>query len=118
MLVRPDSPPFALWLSSSHAARIADKYVATLIGATTLSTIGVTWLDALAVKTAVGLRETGKQSSISLRKPSGKSFQGAKRWSRRRLGQALQVPSTIAAHSHSTPRLNRSDLSRDCSAPT
>ena len=81
MLVRPDSPPFALWLSSNHAARIADKYVATLIGATTLSTIGVTWLDALAVKTAVGLRETGKQSSISLRKPSGKSFQGAKRWS-------------------------------------
>ena len=41
VLIRPDSPPSALWLSSRHAARIADKYVATLIGATTLSTVGV-----------------------------------------------------------------------------
>jgi integrase len=41
VLVRSDSPPSALWLSSRHAARIADKYVATLIGATTLSTVGV-----------------------------------------------------------------------------
>ena len=41
VLIRPDSPPSALWLSSSHAARLADKYVATLIGATTLSTVGV-----------------------------------------------------------------------------
>ena len=42
VLIRPDSPPSVLWLSSRHAARIADKYVATLIGATTLSpTVGV-----------------------------------------------------------------------------
>jgi site-specific recombinase XerD len=41
VLVRPDSPPSALWLSSRHAARISDKYVARLIGATTLSTVGV-----------------------------------------------------------------------------
>jgi len=41
VLIRPDSPPSAFWLSSRHAARIADKYVATLIGATTLSTVGV-----------------------------------------------------------------------------
>jgi site-specific recombinase XerD len=41
VLIRPDSPPSALWLSSRHAARITDKYVATLIGATTLSTVGV-----------------------------------------------------------------------------
>ena len=41
VLIRPDSPPSALWLSSRHAARIADKYVATLIGVTTLSTVGV-----------------------------------------------------------------------------
>jgi integrase len=41
VLIRPDSPPSALWLSSSHAARIGDKYVATLISATTLSTVGV-----------------------------------------------------------------------------
>ncbi len=41
MLVRPDSPPSALWLSSRLAARISDKYLARLIGATTLSTVGV-----------------------------------------------------------------------------
>ena len=41
VLVRPGNPPSALWLSSRHAARITDKYVATLIGTTTLSTIGV-----------------------------------------------------------------------------
>jgi site-specific recombinase XerD len=41
VLIRPDSPPSALWLSSRHAARMTDKYVATLIGATTLSTVGV-----------------------------------------------------------------------------
>jgi len=41
VLIRPDSPPSVLWLSSRHAARITDKYVATLIGATTLSTVGV-----------------------------------------------------------------------------
>ena len=41
VLLRPDSPPSALWLSSRHAARIADKYVGKLIGATTLSTVGV-----------------------------------------------------------------------------
>jgi site-specific recombinase XerD len=40
VLIWPDSPPSALWLSM-HGVRIADKYVATLIGATTLSTIGV-----------------------------------------------------------------------------
>ena len=40
VLIRPDSPPSALWLSSRHAARISDKYVATLIGATTLATVG------------------------------------------------------------------------------
>jgi integrase len=40
VLIRPESPPSALWLSN-HGARIADKYVATLIGATTLSTVGV-----------------------------------------------------------------------------
>ena len=41
VLIRPDSPPSALWLSSRHAVRIADKYIATLIRATTLSTVGV-----------------------------------------------------------------------------
>ncbi len=41
VLIRPDSPPSALWLSSKHAVRIADKYVATLIRATTLSTVRV-----------------------------------------------------------------------------
>jgi site-specific recombinase XerD len=41
VLVRPGNPPSALWLSSRHPARITDKYVATLIGTTTLSTIGV-----------------------------------------------------------------------------
>ena len=40
VLIRPDSPPY-LWLSSRHAARLADKCVARLIGATTLSTVGV-----------------------------------------------------------------------------
>ncbi len=41
VLVRPGSPPSALWLSSRHPARITDKYVAKLIGTTTLSTVGV-----------------------------------------------------------------------------
>src|SRR6478672_1028762 len=41
MLVWPDSPSSALWLSSRHGGRITEKYVATLIGATTLSTVGV-----------------------------------------------------------------------------
>ncbi len=40
VLIRPDSPPSGLWLSSRHAARISDKYITTLIGATTLATIG------------------------------------------------------------------------------
>jgi Site-specific recombinase XerD len=40
VLIRPDSPPY-FWLSSRHAARIADKHVSRLIGATTLSTVGV-----------------------------------------------------------------------------
>src|SRR5208283_5253786 len=40
VVIRPDSPPPALWLSSRHAARISDKYITTLIGATTLATIG------------------------------------------------------------------------------
>jgi site-specific recombinase XerD len=40
-LVWPDSPSSALWLSSRHAGRLTEKYVATLIGATTLSTVGV-----------------------------------------------------------------------------
>ncbi len=41
MLMRPCSPPSALWLSSRLAARISDKYLARLIGATTLLTVGV-----------------------------------------------------------------------------
>jgi site-specific recombinase XerD len=41
VLIRPDSPPSAFWLSSRHPARITDKHVARLIGATTLSTVGV-----------------------------------------------------------------------------
>ena len=41
MLVWPDSPSSALWLSSRHGGRMTEKYVATLIGTTTLSTIGV-----------------------------------------------------------------------------
>ncbi len=41
VLIRPGSPPSALWLSSRHPARITDKYVAKLIGTTTLSTVGV-----------------------------------------------------------------------------
>ena len=41
VLIRPDSPPSALWLSTRHAARITDDHVARLIGATTLSTLGV-----------------------------------------------------------------------------
>ncbi len=41
MLIWPDSRSSALWLSSRHGGRITEKYVATLIGATTLSTIGV-----------------------------------------------------------------------------
>jgi site-specific recombinase XerD len=41
LLVRPNSPPSALWLSSRHGARMTDKYVARLIAMTTLSTVGV-----------------------------------------------------------------------------
>jgi len=41
VLVRPGSPPSALWLSSRHGGRMTDKHVANLIGATTLSTVGV-----------------------------------------------------------------------------
>jgi site-specific recombinase XerD len=41
VLVRSDSPPSALWLSSRHDARMTDKYVGQLIRATTLSTVGV-----------------------------------------------------------------------------
>jgi hypothetical protein len=41
VLMRPDSPPSALWLSSRHGARITDKQVANVIGMTTLSTVGV-----------------------------------------------------------------------------
>jgi site-specific recombinase XerD len=40
-LVRPGSPPSALWLSSRHGVRLGEKYVATLIKASTLSTVGV-----------------------------------------------------------------------------
>jgi site-specific recombinase XerD len=41
VLLRSDSPASALWLSSRRAVRVSDKYVAKLIGATTLSTVGV-----------------------------------------------------------------------------
>jgi integrase len=41
VLVRPDSPPSALWLSSRDGARITDKHVRGVIGMTTLSTVGV-----------------------------------------------------------------------------
>ena len=41
VLVRSDSPPSALWLSSRHGGRMSDKHVANLIGATTLSAVGV-----------------------------------------------------------------------------
>jgi site-specific recombinase XerD len=41
VLVRPGSPPSALWLSSRHGTRLTEKYIARLIGATTLSTVGV-----------------------------------------------------------------------------
>jgi site-specific recombinase XerD len=40
VLVRSDSPPSALWLSSRHDARMTDRYFRELIGATTLSTVG------------------------------------------------------------------------------
>src|SRR3974390_3122577 len=33
VLVRPDSPPSSLWLSSRHAERTTDKAIARLIGA-------------------------------------------------------------------------------------
>jgi hypothetical protein len=36
VLMRRDSPPSALWLSSRNGARITDKYVARVIGMTTL----------------------------------------------------------------------------------
>jgi len=41
LLLRPDSPQSALWLSSRHGTRLTEKYIARLIGATTLSTVGV-----------------------------------------------------------------------------
>ncbi len=41
MLVWPDSPSSALWLSSRHGGRMTEKYVAILIGSTTLLTVGV-----------------------------------------------------------------------------
>jgi site-specific recombinase XerD len=41
VLIRPDSPSSALWLSSQHGGRITDKQVGKLIRATTLSTVGV-----------------------------------------------------------------------------
>ncbi len=41
VLVRPSSPPSALWLASRNTARLSDKYVARLIGASTLSIVGV-----------------------------------------------------------------------------
>jgi site-specific recombinase XerD len=41
VLVRADSPSPALWLSSRRAARLSDKCLARLIGAITLSTVGV-----------------------------------------------------------------------------
>ena len=41
VLLRPDSAPAALWLSSIHGGRMTDKHVANLIGAATLSTVGV-----------------------------------------------------------------------------
>jgi integrase len=41
VLVRPGSPPSALWLSSRHGARLTEKYIERLVGATTLSTVGV-----------------------------------------------------------------------------
>ena len=41
VLVLLSSPPAALWLSGRHGGRITDKYVTTLVGATTLSTLGV-----------------------------------------------------------------------------
>jgi site-specific recombinase XerD len=40
-LLRPGSPPSALWLSSRHSARLAEKYIERLVGVTTLSTVGV-----------------------------------------------------------------------------
>ena len=40
-LAWPNSPSSALWLSSRHGGRITEKYVARLIGATTLSTVGM-----------------------------------------------------------------------------
>ena len=41
VLVRPGSPPSALWLSSRHGTRLTEQYISRLIGATTLSTVGV-----------------------------------------------------------------------------
>jgi site-specific recombinase XerD len=41
VLIRPDSPSSALWLSSRHGGCMTRKYVARLIGATTLSAVGV-----------------------------------------------------------------------------
>ncbi len=40
ILVRPVSPPSALWLSSRHKARLTEKYLAHVVGATTLATVG------------------------------------------------------------------------------
>ena len=41
VLARPGSPPSALWLSSRHGRRLTEKYIGRLVGATTLSTVGV-----------------------------------------------------------------------------
>ena len=41
VLLRPGSPPAALWLSSRHGARLSEKYIERLVGVTTLSTVGV-----------------------------------------------------------------------------
>jgi site-specific recombinase XerD len=41
LLLRPDSPQSALWLSSRHGTRLTEKYIAHLIRAKTLSTVGV-----------------------------------------------------------------------------
>jgi site-specific recombinase XerD len=41
VLLRPGSPPSALWLSSRHGGCLTEKYIERLVGVTTLSTVGV-----------------------------------------------------------------------------
>ena len=41
VLIRPESPPSALWLSANDGAALSDKQVGRLIRMTTLSTVGV-----------------------------------------------------------------------------